>query len=87
MVKGWLLTGAINQEIQGSELSIAMPDDSLAITPILADASDTPTGIQVVKEGESGIEDTQIYDLLGNKVSTPIPGNVYIQNRKKILFW
>ena len=87
VVKGWLLTGAINQEIAGSELSIAMPDDSLAITPILADASDTPTGIQVVKEGESEIEDTQIYDLLGNKVSTPIPGNVYIQNRKKILFW
>ena len=83
VVTGWLLTGAISQEIQGRELTITMPDDSLAITPILTHVSDIPSGIQPIED----TEDTQIYDLMGNKVQTPVPGNVYIQNRKKILFW
>ena len=82
VVTGWLLTGAITQEIQGSELTIAMPDDSLAITPILT-TEDIHSDIPSIKY----TEDHTIYDLMGNKVNTPVSGNVYIQNRKKILFW
>lgn len=87
VVTGWILAGAINQEIQSSELAITMPDDSLSITPILTHVSDIPDGIRTVGDGKLSIEDTSIYDLMGNKVQTPIPGNVYIQNRKKIIYW
>ena len=86
-VTGWILAGAINQEIQGSELTITMPDDSLSITPILTPVSDIPDGIRTIENEELRMEDTTIYDLMGYKVHTPVPGNVYIQNRKKIIFW
>ena len=33
------------------------------------------------------IGDTPIYDLLGKPVSTLCPGNIYIQNKRKYLFW
>ena len=83
VVTGWLLSGAINREIQGSELTIAMPGDSLSITPILTNVSDLPSGIRTTEAWE----ENTIYDMLGNQVQAPVPGNIYIQNRKKILFW
>lgn len=40
-------------------------------------------GIDAVRDDD--ISDDAIYDLFGRKVETPIPGNIYIQNGKKIL--
>jgi len=85
-VTAWTLTGAVNQEIPGSELTITMPDDSLAIHPVLAADSDLPQEIRTVENEESAYEDMSIYDMLGNKVQTPYPGHIYIQNRRKFIY-
>lgn len=77
-VKGWRLAGAVNQVIKGEELTITMPDKHLAINPIF---TDTPENEGLI------IGDTPIYDLLGKPVSTLCPGNIYIQNKRKYLFW
>ena len=86
-VTGWILAGAINQEVYSSELTVSMPTDSLDITPILTAVSDLPHEIQMVEIEGTTKEDNSIYDLLGNKVQTPSPGNIYIQNKKKFIFW
>ena len=77
-VTGWKVTGAIEQEYQGSELILQMPNGNIAINPIIGEAS----GIEEVHK--STIKNDAIYDLLGNKVKTPQTGRIYIQNGKKI---
>ena len=86
VVTGWILTGAINKDINGSELTITMPDDSLAINPILTPVSKLPDGIRAIENEIVTIDNSPIYDLLGNRIHTPSPGNIYIQNKKKFIF-
>ena len=41
------------------------------------------TGIEEVANSQQSKANSQLYDLLGNKVSTPQAGRIYIQNGKK----
>ena len=82
VVTGWKLSGGKNEEVAGSELILKMTSSSLTIEPILGDAS----GIQTIESPASAIEDSAIYDLLGNKVNTPQRGRIYIQKGKKIIW-
>jgi hypothetical protein len=58
-----------------------MPSSSTVITPIISNAS----GIEEVANSQRPTANSQLYDLLGNKVSTPQAGRIYIQNGKKIV--
>ena len=82
VVTGWKLSGGKNEEIAGSELTLNMTTSELTIEPILGDAA----GIQTIESSASTIDHSDIYDLLGNKVKTPQPGRIYIQNGKKLLW-
>ena len=77
-VKGWRLSGAINEDVAGSELNITMTSSALTIEPLFEDL----TGIQAIET--STVDNAPVYDLLGNKVKTPQTGRIYIQNGKKI---
>jgi len=81
MVTGWKIVGGANKEVQGSELTLQMPSSSTVITPIISNAS----GIEEVANSQRPTANSQLYDLLGNKVSTPQAGRIYIQNGKKIV--
>ncbi len=80
-VTGWKVTGALNKEVQGNELTLQMPSGSIAINPVISDAS----GIEDIQRSALNTQHSTIYDLLGNKVSTPQKGSIYIQNGKKIV--
>ena len=82
VVTGWKLSGGKNEEIAGSELTLNMTTSELTIEPILGDAA----GIQTIESSASTTDPSDIYDLLGNKVKTPQPGRIYIQNGKKLLW-
>ena len=82
VVTGWKLSGGKNEEIAGSELTLNMTSSELTIEPILGDAA----GIQTIESSASTTDSSDIYDLLGNKVKTPQPGRIYIQNGKKLLW-
>ena len=82
VVTGWKLSGGKNEEIAGSELTLNMTSSELTIEPILGDAA----GIQTIESSASTTDPSDIYDLLGNKVKTPQPGRIYIQNGKKLLW-
>ena len=82
VVTGWKLSGGKNEEIAGSELTLNMTTSELTIEPILGDAA----GIQTIESSASTTDLSDIYDLLGNKVKTPQPGRIYIQNGKKLLW-
>ena len=82
VVTGWKLSGGKNEEIAGSELTLNMTSSELTIEPILGDAA----GIQTIESSASTTDLSDIYDLLGNKVKTPQPGRIYIQNGKKIIW-
>ena len=82
VVTGWKLSGGKNEEIAGSELTLNMTTSELTIEPILSDAA----GIQTIESSASTTDPSDIYDLLGNKVKTPRPGRIYIQNGKKLLW-
>ena len=79
-VIGWKVTGAINKEYEGNELTLTMPSNKIAINPIIGE----PSGISDVIMATSASND--IYDLMGNKVLTPKTGKLYIQNGKKIIW-
>ena len=79
-VTGWKVTGAINKEVQGSELTLQMPNGNIAIEPIVGVGS----GIETILSSEIRHQASDIYDLLGNKIATPQKGRIYIQNGKKI---
>ena len=79
-VTGWKVTGAINKEVQGSELTLQMPNGNIAIEPIVSVGS----GIETILSSDIRHQTSDIYDLLGNKIATPQKGRIYIQNGKKI---
>ena len=81
-VIGWKVTGAMNKEYQGSELTLNMPSSKIAINPIIGVGS----GIETIENGASRMENSQIFDLLGNKVNSPKRGHIYIQNGKKVMW-
>jgi hypothetical protein len=82
VVTGWKVTGAVNKEVQGSELTLNMPSSKIAINPIIGDA----TGIEDIERSASYAQHATLYDLMGNKVNTPQTGRIYIQNGKKIMW-
>ena len=82
VVKGWRLSGARNEEITGSKLTINMTSSALNIEPILGEA----TGIRTVDRSTIADQSSPIYDLSGKKITTPKAGNIYIQNGKKIIW-
>ena len=79
-VTSWKVTGAINKEVQGSELTLQMPNGDIAIEPIVGVGS----GIETILSSDIRHQTSDIYDLLGNKIATPQKGRIYIQNGKKI---
>ena len=79
-VKGWKLSGAKTEEVNGSELTINMTAKALNIEPVLGISS----GIKTIENNILATKD--IYDLMGNKVTTPKAGRIYIQNGKKIIW-
>ena len=80
VVTGWKVTGTINKEVQGSELTLKMPNGSIAIEPIIGEVS----GIETIENSPITNQSSPIYDLSGKKITTPKAGNIYIQNGKKI---
>ena len=81
-VVGWKVTGAMNKQYQGSELTLNMPNGTLNINPIIGDAS----GIDNVELSTVNSQQSTVYDLMGNKVTTPQAGRIYIQNGRKIVW-
>ena len=79
-VKGWRLTGGIKKDVAGSVLTVDMPKSALKIEPLFV----AVTGIENVADFSKG--ESAVYDLLGNKVSTPKAGRIYIQNGKKVIW-
>jgi len=79
-VTGWKVTGGLNKEVQGNELTLTMPNSSIAIMPLIGNAS----GIEELSTVNSQL--STLYDLLGNKVQTPQAGRIYVQNGKKIIW-
>jgi len=79
MVSGWKVTGSVNKEVQGSELTLQMPDGSLTINPIVGIGS----GIEEIANSQLMAND-QFYDLKGNKVTHPTKG-LYIRNGRKVV--
>ena len=82
VIVGWKVTGAINKEYEGSELTLNMPSSKIAINPIVGIGS----GIETIENGELRMENSPIYDLLGNKVLTPKRGQLYIHVEIKAYF-
>lgn len=80
VVAGWKLSGGKNEEIAGSELTLNMTSSALTIEPILGDAS----GINDISANPAKSE--AIYDLMGNKVETPMSGRIYIRSGKKLIW-
>ena len=72
-----------NEEIEdfdGNDVTFILKDcKSATIEPIF----EVGTGIQTIKETASKTDNAAIYDLLGNKVTTPKAGRIYIRNGKK----
>ena len=87
-VKGWKVTGVVNQDYEGGEVTIPMPAGKIAINPII-DNGDEPgqggegDGIQTVDY--SIIDNAPVYDLQGNQVQTLQAGRIYIRNGKKVV--
>ena len=80
-VTGWKVTGAVNKEVQSSELTLQMPNGNIAIEPIVGVGS----GIEEIANSQQLKANSQFYDLLGNKVQTAHTGRIYIQNGKKVV--
>ncbi len=79
-IKGWKLTGALDEERDGSVLTLDMPTSALTINPLLEDA----TGIETIQHSTLHTPHSTIYDLQGRKVTTPQAGRIYLRNGKKI---
>ena len=82
MVTGWKVTGAVTKEVDGNELTLQMPNGTVNIKPILGNAD----GINTIMPSDVNHQSSDIYDLLGNKVTTPQTNRIYIQNGKKIVW-
>ena len=89
VVKGWKVVttpksgSQQTQEYEGSTLVLTPTDSkSIAIEAILSDAS----GIYEVANSQPSTANSLYYDLMGNKVTTPQHGKIYIRNGKKVLW-
>ena len=80
-VTGWKVTGAVNKEVQSSELTLQMPNGNIAIEPIVGVGS----GIEEIANSQQPKANGQLYDLLGNKVQSAQTGRIYIRNGKKVV--
>ena len=70
------------KEYEGSELAITMPScKSMSIEPVLGNL----TGIVNVQRSTFNVQHETVYDLMGNKVTNPQAGRIYIQNGKKVI--
>ena len=68
------------ETFDGNDVTFILKDcKSATIEPIF----EVGTGIQTIKETASKADNAAIYDLLGNKVTTPKAGRIYIRNGKK----
>lgn len=65
----------------------ALPSEANTASFRLA-PKDFTTGIEAIEEDGSSIhiEDNTVFDLMGNKVSHPQPGSIYIINGKKLIW-
>ena len=81
-IVGWKATGVEQKQYNGETVTLMMPDCTLDISPVLADA----TGIETIETSDIRHQTSDIYDLLGNKVKTPQAGKLYIQNGKKTIW-
>ncbi len=79
-VTGWKLSGGKTEEVSGSELTLDMTSSALTIEPILGDASGISDISAIPAKSEA------IYDLMGNKVETPMSGRIYIRSGKKLIW-
>ena len=94
-VKGWKVTGVVNQDYEGGEVTIKMPAGKIAINPIIDNGDDPGQGGDDPGQGGEGdgiktvdysiIDNAPVYDLLGNKVTTLQSGRLYIVNGKKVM--
>ena len=83
VVTGWRLTGARNEEVAGSVLSINMTSSKLNIEPVIGEVGGA-NGIQAVEQGMQRTENW--YTLDGRKLdSMPTAKSIYIQNGKKVV--
>lgn len=81
-VKGWKVTGGIDKEYAGNELTLKMPSTAIAITPMFTE----PTGIDNISTDDSASDKKETYDLTGRKVTTPQKGQIYIQKGQKTIW-
>ena len=83
VVTGWRLTGARNEEVAGSELTIDMTTSKLNIEPVVGEVGGA-NGIQAVEQGT--LSTGNWYTLDGRKLdSMPTAKGIYIQNGKKVV--
>lgn len=80
-VKGWKVTGGIDKEYAGNELTLQMPSTAITITPMFTE----PTAIDNIAT-DSASDKKETYDLTGRKVNTPQKGQIYIQNGQKAIW-
>ena len=81
-VKGWKVTGGINEEYTGSEFTMQMPKTYVHIAPVIGES----TGIDDISIDEKTSDNKEIYDLTGRKVNTPQKGQIYIQKGQKAIW-
>ena len=62
-VKGWKVTGSVNQDYEGGTLTMKMPNGSIAINPIIGEAS----AIHELASGDSHIK--AVYNMQGVRQS------------------
>ena len=86
-IKGWKVTitptsgSAQTKEHEGSVYTTTLKKcKSVSIEAVLGEAN----GIENVLASDIKRQTSDVYDLMGNKVTTPKAGRIYIQNGKKI---
>ena len=86
VIKGWKVTitptsgSAQTKEYEGSEFTTTPKKcKSISIEAVLGEAN----GIETVLASDIKHQTSDVYDLMGNKVTTPKAGRIYIQNGKK----
>ena len=86
-VTGWKVTGAVDKEVQGSELTLQMPNGNIAIEPIVGVGS----GIEEIAGGNQQANDENVYSISGQLVRQGttsldgLPHGIYIVAGKKVL--
>lgn len=81
-IKGWKVSGGINEEYTGSEFTMQMPKTYVNIAPVIEES----TGIEDISIDDTASDNKEIYDLTGRKVNTPQKGQIYIQKGQKAIW-